>query len=38
MKNNHLCYLYGFSSAINYVSVFTLNEYEYDMIEEEGHP
>ena len=38
MENNHFCYLKGFSSAINYVSVFTLNKCEYDMIEEEGHP
>ena len=38
MKNNHLCYLNSFYSARNYVSVFTQNEYEYDMIEEEGHP
>ena len=38
MKNNHLCYLNSFYSARDYVSVFTQNEYEYDMIEEEGHP
>lgn len=38
MKSNHLCYLNDSSSARNYVSVFTQNEYEYDMIEVEGHP